>query len=79
MCCLFNAINFILGFICGRKCKRNRLDSAMVDNTELVPPLYEDPEQVVIGDIHVNTTSNVAYGQVSTEAEAGAGKLLKNE
>ena len=64
MCCLFNAINFILGFISGRKCKRNRLDSAMVDNTELVPPLYEDPEKLVIGEIHVNTTSNVAYGQV---------------
>ena len=70
MCCLFNAINFILGFICGRKCSRNQLNSALVDNTELVPPLYEDPDQIVMGDVGVNTTSNVAYGQVVPRKES---------
>ena len=70
MCGLFNAINFIMGFICGRKCSRNKLGSAMVDNTELVPPLYEDPDQVVMGDVCANTTSNVAYGQVKPGKES---------
>ena len=42
----------------------------MVDNTELVPPLYEDPKQVVIGEVCVNTTSNVAYGQVKQRKES---------
>ena len=70
------ATNIIMGFICVRKCSSNKLGSALVDNTELVPPLYEDPDQVVMGDVCANTTSNIAYGQVKPGKESSSVTLV---